>query len=124
MLQPLEELEEWHKKRDPWGYESNPEDAKRKDILLSEIPRKNYKNVLDIGCGQGFITRALPWKKMIGVDISREAIKKAKAFENEKLKFIRASLFELNKTFDEKFDLIIITWVLYKHYICNSLNLC
>ena len=124
MLQPIEELEEWHKKDDPWGYYNNPEDTKRIDILLSEIPRKNYKNVLDIGCGQGFVTRVLPWTKITGVDISQEAIKKAKAFETEKLKFVHASLFSLNKIFDKQFDLILITGVLYTQYIGNSLNLC
>ena len=56
-IQDLKELEEWHKQQDPWSYENDPEDLKRKNILLSEIPAGTYDNVLDIGCGQGFITR-------------------------------------------------------------------
>jgi predicted TPR repeat methyltransferase len=123
MLQPIEDLEEWQKKDDPWGYEDNPEDTKRRDILLSEIPDKIYKNVLDIGSGQGFITKHLPGERIIGVDISHEAIKKAKVFESDRIKFIQCSLFELNKIFDEKFDLMIIAGVLYPQYIGNSLNL-
>jgi trans-aconitate methyltransferase len=123
MLQPIDDLEEWHKKDDPWGYENNPEDIKRRDILLSEIPERSYKNVLDIGCGQGFVTKRLPGDRIIGVDVSQEAIKKAQVFENERIKFIQGSLFQLNKIFTGKFDLIIITGVLYPQYVGNSLTL-
>jgi len=123
MLQPIKDLEDWHKEDDPWGYEDNPEDIKRRDILLSEIPNKSYKNVLDIGCGQGFITKHLPGPSIIGVDISHEAIKKAKKIESDRIKFVQSSLFELNKIFAGKFDLIIITGVLYPQYVANSLNL-
>lgn len=120
MIQPLGELEKWHKKNDPWGYKNSAEDRKRKHILLSEIPDKHYKRVLDIGCGQGFITQSLPGKQVVGVDISKEAINKAKKIERKGLKFIQASIFELNNIFKEEFDLIVITGVLYPQYIGNS----
>lgn len=123
MLQPLEELEKWHAADDPWGYETNPDDQKRKDVLLSEIPRKDYRRVLDIGCGQGFVTRDLPGKEVLGIDISREAIKKARAFKTKRIKFLCSSLFDLNRTLHEQYDLVIITGVLYPQYIGNSLNL-
>jgi predicted TPR repeat methyltransferase len=123
MLQPYEELENWHKTRDPWEYEKTEDDKRRKDILLSEIPKKDYKNVIDIGCGQGFIARELPGQKVIGVDISAEAIKHAKKHESERLTFLQASLFDLPKKINEKFDLVCITGVLYPQYIGKSLNL-
>lgn len=122
-IQDLKELEEWHKQQDPWSYENDPEDLKRKNILLSEIPAGTYDNVLDIGCGQGFITRHLPGRKIIGVDISHSAIQNARKFENDRVSFMQSSLFELNNKFDFKFDLIIITGVLYPQYIGQSLNL-
>jgi predicted TPR repeat methyltransferase len=123
MLQPFEDLEKWHSSDDPWGYESNPEDAKRKDILLSELPQKKYDNVLDIGCGHGFVTRDLPGKRVLGVDISHEAVKKAQAYKTERISFLQSSLFDLNRNVPEKFDLVIITGVLYSQYIGNALNL-
>jgi 2-polyprenyl-3-methyl-5-hydroxy-6-metoxy-1,4-benzoquinol methylase len=123
MLQPLDDLEKWHKSDDPWGYETNPEDIKRKDILLSELPQKKYKNVLDIGCGHGFVTRDLPGDKVLGVDISREAIKKAKAYETDRITFLQSSLFDLSRKLNEQFDLVIITGVLYPQYIGNARNL-
>ena len=123
MLQSIKELEKWHKGLDPWDYENNPEDKKRKNILLSEIPEKKYKNVLDIGCGQGFITRDLPGENILGIDISYEAIKKAKHYETDKIKFRHASLFDLEKIGIGGVDLVIITGVLYPQYIGHSLNL-
>ncbi len=123
MLQPIKELENWNRNCDPWDYENNPEDKKRKNILLSEIPEKKYKNVLNIGCGQGFITRDLPGENILGVDISCEAIKKAKTYETDRVKFQRSSLFDIENINAGKFDLVIITGVLYPQYIGNSLNL-
>jgi 2-polyprenyl-3-methyl-5-hydroxy-6-metoxy-1,4-benzoquinol methylase len=123
MIQTLNEIEKWYKTKDPWQYENSKDDLLRKDILLSELPSQKYSNVLDVGCGHGFITRDLPGKKIIGADISAEAIKQAKQYENEKTTFLTASIFELNYILSEAFDLIIITGVLYKQYVGNSLPL-
>lgn len=120
MLQSREEIENWYTTEDPWNYEQDPEDGKRKNILLAEIPRRKYRNVLHVGCGHGFITRDLPGEKVMGVDISEEAIKKAKSFENERVKFLSASIFDLHTLLPASYDLIIITRVLYPQYIGNS----
>lgn len=123
MIQPLDEIERWHKIKDPWKYENSQDDQLRKHLLLSELPSKNYSRVLDIGCGQGFITRDLPGDSIIGVDVSSEAIKHAKKYEDERISFMQCSIFELNNKLHDKFDLIIITGVLYPQYIGDSLNL-
>ena len=123
MIQRLDEIEKWHQTEDPWRYENCKDDLLRKDILLSELPPQKYSRVLDIGCGQGFVTRDLPGDRIIGVDISLEAIKHAKQYENDKISFLTASIFELNQLLSEIFDLIIITGVLYQHYLGNSLRL-
>lgn len=124
MIQTETELDKWYSKSDPWNYEDNPEDLKRKDILLSQIPKKPYLNVLDIGCGQGFLTKDLPGENVLGVDISGSAIEVAKKNESERIKFIKSSLFEMNRyLMGNAYDLIIITGVLYEQYIGNSSNL-
>ncbi|MBW4561185.1 MAG: class I SAM-dependent methyltransferase [Mojavia pulchra JT2-VF2] len=123
MLQPLKDLEIFYQQDDPWQYENTPDDKKRKEIILSEIPNKDYKNVLDIGCGHGFITRDLPGKNILGVDISSNAIIQAKKHETTNLKFIQSSIFDIPKKTSVKFDLIIITGVLYPQYIGSSHNL-
>lgn len=123
MIQEYSELNSWHNQKDPWDYENSADDIKRRNILLSEIPQKHYETVLDIGCGQGFITQSLPGNKVYGVDISANAIKFAKQKETDALKFLEGSIFDITKIVPEKFDLIIITGVLYQQYIGKSTNL-
>lgn len=123
MIQNIEELEKWHENKDPWGYNENKDDSIRKEILLSEIPDKQYRNVLDIGCGQGFITKDLPGDKVFGVDISQTAIDFANKIATNSLLFKQGSIYNIDTLFDVKFDLIIITGVLYPQYIGNSSSL-
>lgn len=124
MTQPLADLEKWFLKKDPWEYENNLEDIKRKDILLSEIPERNYKKVLDIGCGHGFVTRSLPGEEIVGVDISKNAIKQAQRNNrSKKIKYVQASIYNLSILGSQKFDLIILTGVLYPQYIGDSESL-
>lgn len=120
-LQELQDLEKWYENNDdPWNYETTPDDKKRIDILLSEIPDKQYKRVLDIGCGNGFVTKKLPGQFILGTDISEGAIRAAKKIETDNLKFEKASLFGLDKQLEGQFDLIVITGVLYPQYIGNA----
>lgn len=123
MIQDINDLNNFHKKEDPWNYNLNSDDSNRLEILLSEIPQRKYLNVLDIGCGQGFITSKLPGENIYGVDISEEAIKHAIKTNPKNINFIQSSIYNLNKVFSKQFDLIIITGVLYPQYIGNSSSL-
>lgn len=121
-IQDTDELEQWHKADDPWGYELNPEDALRKSTLLAELPVRTFQRVLDIGCGQGFITRDLPGEEVIGVDISSQAIQHANRYANERIHFLQASIFDLPEKLTGQFDLIVITGVLYPQYIGKAVS--
>lgn len=123
MIQEKEALEQWHETEDPWGYNENKDDVLRKEILLAEIPDKKYKKVLDIGCGQGFITKDLPGEEVYGIDISQAAIDFANKTGRSNLIFKQGSIYDIDKLFDFKFDLIIITGVLYPQYIGKSSSL-
>jgi hypothetical protein len=57
-MQNQNELEKWYQKNDPWDYTGNKDDAYRKERILSNL--KTYNRGLDIGCGEGFITKDLP----------------------------------------------------------------
>ena len=123
MLQPKTELESFYANRDPWGYESNPDDARRQAELLGILPRQRVRRTLDIGCGDGFVTFSLPGDAVVGVDIADNAIQHARNAaahhpEPGRFSFRTGSIFELDEQFPPgHFDLIVITGVLYPQYI-------
>lgn len=122
-LQSLDDLEQWHSIEDPWKYESTPDDAIRKSILLSELPRQSFHRVLDIGCGQGYVTRDLPGEEITGIDISAQAIRHAQQCADERIRFIQGSIFDLDSRLEGEFDLIVVTGVLYPQYIGHALGI-
>lgn len=64
------------------------------------------RKILDIGCGEGIITSKLNGNEVIGIDISKNAIKYAKQhFENERVKFAVASALQLPFA-DNSFDCV------------------
>lgn len=122
-LQPIEELEKWWEDPDPWDYENNPDDLNRRSMLLSVIPQRKYKKTLDIGCGNGFITTHLPGDIVIGIDVSKNAIQHAKTRSRnlKHIEYFQISFFDLaHQNWDNVFDLIVITGVLYPQYIGHS----
>lgn len=124
MIQSKEELERWYSTSDPWDYDVHPDDEKRRDMLLSELPDRPYTDVLDIGCGNAFITRNLPGCNVLGMDISEAAITYARQFQDDRRKFISGSIFNLNHLLPGRtFDLVVITGVLYPQYIGKAHNL-
>ena len=116
-IQSRGELDAWHRSPDPWGYEDSPDDARRKAMLLSAIPPRDYAAALDIGCGQGFVTRDLPGRRVCGVDISAEAVGHAHRFASDRVSFETGDIFTLGDQLEGHFDLIVITGVLYRQYI-------
>lgn len=68
-MQSKEELENWYKQPDPWAYETTEDDAIRKQKILDIFPMW-YNRALDIGCGEGFVTKDLPAKEIHGIEIS------------------------------------------------------
>lgn len=117
-MQKLEEIERFYQKEDPWGFTKNFDDIKRKKRLIEEIfclPLP-LQPVLDIGCGEGFITNDIPSSQVYGMDISYKAIERAK--KNNPLN--RYFVWSINEEIPDKipsFDLVIVTGVLYRQYV-------
>lgn len=126
-LQPLEDLEKFYSRRDPWNYSKDPDDARRKNELLSVLPARDWQRVLDIGCGDGFVTFDLPGRSVLGVDISPSAIKWAQEIragrtDAERFQFACTSIFELRADALGTFDLVVVTGVLYTQYIGKAFS--
>ncbi len=103
-------LEKKYKTPDPWGYKTNPDDIIRKELILRSLFHYDgFECALDIGCGEGWITAELPARIICGYDISENAMSRLP----DNIVKVDKSELETNKM---KFDLIIATGVLYKHY--------
>ncbi|MHA2305326.1 MAG: hypothetical protein ACXACU_08015 [Candidatus Hodarchaeales archaeon] len=110
-MQNKKDLERFYAKKDPWGFMSNPHDAKRKQIIIEkcehfckEVMKKDrFTNALELGAGEGWITKDLPSLNVYGYELSDTA---------------RSRWPSNVKNFDPniKYDLIIAPGVLYRQY--------
>lgn len=121
-IQTSEELNAFYQAPDPWGYEEDADDQRRRLELLGALPVRHYRRCLDIGCGNGFLTFTLPGDEVVGVDISDKAIAWANARRDqqprpERFNFHVLSLFNLSSEMLGCFDLIVATGVFYDQYI-------
>jgi SAM-dependent methyltransferase len=84
--------------------------------LLSMLPQRPYRNVLDVGCGLGTFTRKLaPFAEhILGTDISAEAIGQARKLSTEHLNIAYSQQDMLDDSQPEAgFDLIVLADTLY-----------
>lgn len=102
-MQSKQELDVWHTQKDAWGYESHPDDKTRKNRILSLL-RGTYKRALDVGAGEGWITKDLPAKSIEAIEISDVA---ASRFPKNIKRVHKPT---------GKYDLIIATGVFYDQY--------
>jgi len=81
-----------------------------KNLKETAVPLKNINNVIDIGCGEGFVINCLNYPKITGVDISRNALRIAKE-KNPECEFCSGSICDISFK-ENSFDLVIATEVL------------
>ena len=102
MIQSKEDLERWYSQSDRWGYFHEPDDSIRLKNILRILDY--YDSAIDIGCGEGFITRHLPAKEIFGLDISENAMSRLP----DNVTSIKAP--------NGKHDLVVSTGTLYQQY--------
>lgn len=103
-MQTKEELENWYSIEDPWKYKVTEDDKIRKENILDFLKPNFYEKVLDIGCGEGFITTSLPGREIHGIEISDNASKRFP----ENVTRVHEPIY--------KYDLICTTGTLYPQY--------
>lgn len=102
-----EYLEEKYEDVDPWEYQLY--DISRKEHILqacyAHMPKREpYGYALDIGCGEGWITKDLPAFVVHGIEISDNAASRLPDTVERVLEP------------QAEYDLIVATGVLYDHY--------
>ena len=98
------ELEKWYEREDPWGYSLHPDDRVRKEKILSLLTLYGItpEKTLDVGCGEGWLTKDLPGK-LTGWDASVNAMMR-----------FPENVGPWDGT--GKFDLVVTTGTLYNQY--------
>jgi predicted TPR repeat methyltransferase len=120
------EMEDFYKVEDPWSFDLNVDDDRRVGRLLGCIPNRKFRRVLDVGCGNGFLTVRLPGDEIHGVEISENAVKWAHARAErvgKNIEFHVGSVFDIEGICPAPFDLIVITGVLYPELIGEAFEL-
>jgi len=99
--------------------EASKYQKERGNLLISELELNGDEVILDLGCGDGVLTRRIselvPRGKVVGIDASEGMIKEAKKFENDNLSFVLADINKLN--YAESFDVIYSNAAL--HWVKN-----
>lgn len=116
MTQSKDALDKFYSQEDPWGYKDNIDDAFRKKMILKMLAPYRYDIALDIGCGEGWITKDLPAQKIYGYDISDTATNRVPQ-KVTPVKDWHGKPFK-----DEKMDLVITTGTLYSQYAAGSIT--
>ena len=87
--------------------------------ILDQIKLNTNKlELLDIGCGNGYLTKSISNKftRTIGIDLSKEGINQAKKYSNDSLNFINIDMEDLI-TKGSKFDFISSFEVIEHQYL-------
>ena len=66
---------------DPWGVRDSAYERRKYAATLLALPRLQYANLLELGCGIGVLTAQLLCRanRVIGVDVSAEALHQARS---------------------------------------------
>ena len=117
-------FEEVFKKKDPWRYFSCEYENKKYFRQIEAVKQYGLhpQNILEIGCAEGahtlMLARAFPEASILGIDISKTAVKRAK--ENckccQNVNIIEADIIKLFRQAhfpDNTFDVIIQSESLY-----------
>jgi 2-polyprenyl-3-methyl-5-hydroxy-6-metoxy-1,4-benzoquinol methylase len=108
----------YRSKCDPWGATLRRFRYQRQkyETLISMLPRRQYDNVLDVGCGLGEFARQLtPYAgQILAIDISSEAIAQARRMSKglAKVRYAQADIYDFG-AHGRCFDLIVLADVLY-----------
>lgn len=119
--------DEYGETLDPWGYETNPDDAVRKYWFDAYVGETSEKRVIDVGVGTGFLTRDLPATEFIGLDTSAKAVEYLRQYfklnNDDSRKVYELSILDQGVRGIGKFDLVIATGVFYDFYVGASSRL-
>jgi predicted TPR repeat methyltransferase len=106
-----------YKRVDPWCFDATPYQVRHFVTTLALIPKRTYRRVLEVGCGEGVFSQRLLQEReileFIGLDISSYAIQRASArcISFRQARFCVENILRAQPR--GPFDLIVIAETLY-----------
>lgn len=101
------------------------EAAQLATLIENQIPVSDFPHLLDLGCGRGrhSITLAKRGYHVTGVDLSKEAIKKARRLAtDDNLKNIKFSVGDMRNPIDRTFDAVLNLFTTFGYFLDDSEN--
>lgn len=105
---------------DPWALLDSRNRYQRRKCrnILAFLPKdRRFKNVLDVGCGLGGLSRLLAERAdhVLGVDLAQSAVERARQLHADRgnIRFVQADAFNLPAEMNGKFDLVVLADILY-----------
>lgn len=98
---------------DPWGFESRWYEERKRAVLLASLPRRRFRNALELGCSTGVLTAELARRAddTVGVDIADAPLDAARRRLGPGPRLLR--LDTPAEWPDGTFDLVVLSEVLY-----------
>jgi trans-aconitate methyltransferase len=94
---------------DAWSYQrASAHQQEWGERLIAELALQGHERILDVGSGDGSLTRklavAVPRGSVLGVDASGRMVEAAQALQRPNLRFVRMDI--LDSDFQEEFDVV------------------
>jgi 2-polyprenyl-3-methyl-5-hydroxy-6-metoxy-1,4-benzoquinol methylase len=112
-------IDSWHKNAAPWIIAIQEHQIESRQLvtdrsIVDAVVRQNGKTILDLGCGEGWLTRELSARGMevLGVDIVPMLIDRAMIMSTDRFKLATYAEIAAGKL-AEKFDVVVANFSLF-----------
>jgi 2-polyprenyl-3-methyl-5-hydroxy-6-metoxy-1,4-benzoquinol methylase len=100
---------------DPWRFASSAYEQEKYSVTLGALARPRYACVLEVGCSIGVLTRRLADRcdRLVAIDIAASPLSEARRRCADAAWVVFAQMAVPDEWPDEKFDLIVLSEVVY-----------
>ncbi|MEK9144613.1 MAG: SAM-dependent methyltransferase [Elusimicrobiota bacterium] len=110
-------FEKMFARADPFRYAALEFESRRFKLMARALEGRRYARALEVGCAEGSFTKYLAplCESLLAMDISSTAVDRARAAlgSGARVSFVRANLRDWEPAAGERFDLVVLSEVLY-----------